>query len=276
MQKGTDQSSPEGQMMSLLTVASRPSGAIHLLRRSPASSEAPSGTSVSGRSVIDALLTAVECLDTAALYALIGPESEGFENWSDANTLAAELGSSYAALPDAPLVISGPGEESGTYDSFVEFAIGPFAEDRGADEATRADYTSSANDNLIVEGIEGSDTSLGWVGYAFYKAEGDRMKAIAVANDDGECVMPNDETVADNSYPFSRDLFIYVNVANAQENPAVRSYVDLYLSDEGIASVGNAGYVQETADDLAAAHAAQVVRQIQDYLAQDATRPMKL
>jgi phosphate transport system substrate-binding protein len=200
--------------------------------------------------------TAVECLDTAALYALIGPESEGFENWSDANALAAELGSAYAELPDAPLVISGPGEESGTYDSFVEFAIGPFAEDRGADEATRADYTSSANDNLIVEGIEGADTSLGWVGYAFYKAEGDRMKAIAVANDDGECVVPTDETVADNSYPFSRDLFIYVNVANAQENPAVRSYVDLYVSDEGIASVGDAGYVQETAEDLAAARAA--------------------
>lgn len=200
--------------------------------------------------------TAVECLDTAALYALVGPESEGFGNWSDASALATELGSAYAELPEAPLVISGPGEESGTYDSFVEFAIAPFAEDRGADEATRADYTSSANDNLIVEGIEGSDTSLGWVGYAFYKAEGDRMKAIAIANDEGECVLPTDETVADNSYPFSRDLFIYVNVAKAQENPAVMSYVDLYLSDEGIAKVGEAGYVAETADDLAAARAA--------------------
>jgi phosphate transport system substrate-binding protein len=29
--------------------------------------------------------TAVECLDVPALYALIGPESEGFTNWSDAN-----------------------------------------------------------------------------------------------------------------------------------------------------------------------------------------------
>ena len=27
----------------------------------------------------------VECLDIPALYALIGPESEGFGNWSDAN-----------------------------------------------------------------------------------------------------------------------------------------------------------------------------------------------
>lgn len=197
--------------------------------------------------------SAVECLDPAALYALIGPESEGFASWSEANELAAELGSAYSELPDAPLTISGPGEESGTYDSFVEFAIGPFAEDRGADEATRADYTSSANDNLIVEGIEGSDTSLGWVGYAYYKAEGDRLKAIAIADDAGNCVLPTDETVADGSYPFSRDLFIYVNVGAAMENPAVMSYVDLYLSDEGIAKVAEAGYVGEPAEDLAAA-----------------------
>ena len=38
----------------------------------------------------------VECLDVPALYALIGPESEGFANWSDANDLAAEVGSAYA------------------------------------------------------------------------------------------------------------------------------------------------------------------------------------
>jgi phosphate transport system substrate-binding protein len=198
----------------------------------------------------------VECLDPAALYALIGPESEGFDSWADANTIAGELGSAYATLPDAPLVISGPGEESGTYDTFVEFAIAGFAEERGQEEATRADYTSSANDNLIVQGIEGSDTSIGWVGFAYYKAEGERMKAINIANDTGECVAPTDETVADGSYPFSRDLYIYVNTDNAASNPAVASYVDLYLSEAGIAKVGEAGYVAPPAADLDASRAA--------------------
>ena len=197
--------------------------------------------------------TEIECLDTAALYALLGPESEGFENWSDANTIAGELGSAYADLPEVPLVVSGPGEESGTYDTFVEFAIADHAEERGADEFLRADYASSANDNLIVEGIEGADTSLGWIGYAYYRAEEDRMKAIAVAGDDGECVSPTDETIADGSYPFSRPLFIYVNTAKAAENPAVKSYVDLYLSEAGIATVGDAGYVEAPADVLQAA-----------------------
>jgi phosphate transport system substrate-binding protein len=196
--------------------------------------------------------TAVECLDTAALYALIGPESEGFDSWDDANTIAGELGSAFTPLPAAPLVISGPGEESGTYDTFVEFAIAPFAEDRGQDEQTRADYVSSANDNLIVEGIEGSDTSLGWIGYAFYAAEAERMKGIEIANDEGTCVAPTPETIADGSYPFSRPLFIYVNTANAAENPAVASYVDLYLGDEGVAKVADAGYVNLPDTDLQA------------------------
>ena len=191
---------------------------------------------------------AIECLDTAALYALLGPESEGFGSWSDANEIAAELGSAYADLPDAPLSVFGPGEESGTYDSFVGFAIADGAEARGTDEFTRADYTASPNDNVIVEGIESADTSLGWVGYAYYRAEAERMKAIAIVNDEGTCVAPTEETIADGSYPFARTLYVYVNTAKAAENPAVAAYVDLYLSETGVEQVAAAGYVTLPAD----------------------------
>jgi len=195
---------------------------------------------------------AITCLDIPALYALVGPESEGTANWSDNAELATELGSAYAdAFPELPLDISGPGEESGTYDSFLEFAIADLAEERSQDEATRADYSSSPNDNLIVEGIESSESSLGWVGYAFYAAEEERMKAIEI--DDGEgCVAPTPETISDGSYPFSRSLYIYVNTANAESNPAVASYVDLYLSPEGLATVAEAGYVDLPEDRITA------------------------
>jgi phosphate transport system substrate-binding protein len=193
----------------------------------------------------------VECLDVPALYALVGPESEGIDNWSGANELAAEVGSAYTSLPDADLVISGPGEESGTYDSFVEFAIADLAEERGQDEFTRADYNSSPNDNVIVQGIEGSDTSLGWLGFAYYEAEKDRMKAIAIDTGDG-CVAPTVETIGDGSYGFSRTLYIYVNNAKAAENPAVKAFVDLYLSEEGLAAVTDAGYVALPDDQWAA------------------------
>ena len=192
---------------------------------------------------------AVECLDVPALYALIGPESQGFGNWSDAAELGAEVGSALT-FPDAPLDIFGPGEESGTYDTFVEFAIADLAEERGQGEFTRPDYNSSPNDNVIVEGIEGSATSLGWVGFAYYQEQGDKMKGLAIDTGEG-CVLPTPETVADGSYPFSRTLYIYVSKASMAE-PAVKAYVDYYLSDEGIAAVTEVGYVQLPTDVLGA------------------------
>ena len=203
---------------------------------------------------------AVTCLDYPAIYALVGPESEGFDNWSDAQALATELGSAIT-LPDADLTITGPGPESGTYDSFVEFVIKKIAEGREKDDTTRTDYTQSPNDNIIVEGIEGTDTSFGWVGFAFYSAEADRMKAIEIDKGDG-CVVPTAETIADGTYPLSRSLYIYVSKTSLAENPAVASYVSLYLSDEGIASVTEAGYVNIPADRLEASRSAWEAAQV--------------
>ena len=39
-------------------------------------------------------------------------------------------------------------------------------------ETTRPDYQASANDNVIIQGIEGSDSSLGWVGFAYAQEAG--------------------------------------------------------------------------------------------------------
>ncbi len=192
--------------------------------------------------------TAVECLDSAAIYALVGPESTGFSNWSDANGLAAEVGSAYTEFPDAPLDITAPGEESGTFDSFVELTIEDIADERGQDATTRPDYTSSPNDNVIVEGIEGSESSFGWVGFAFYVNEQDAMRAIPIADEEGTCVSPDPDAIATGEYPLARDLFIYVNSAKAAENESLASFVDFYLSDSGLAKVAEAGYVQLTDD----------------------------
>jgi phosphate transport system substrate-binding protein len=178
---------------------------------------------------------APECLSFADLYALIGPESEGFNNWSDAQALATELGSS-TQFPDAPLELTGPGTESGTYDSFIEIALSGIAEERGLPEdqieTTRPDYASSADDNVIIQNIEASDTSLGWVGFAFAEEAGDQVTEIPVsAEPNGDCVGPEADTIADQSYPLSRPLFIYVSTAAADDNPAVVPFVDYYLEN---------------------------------------------
>ena len=54
---------------------------------------------------------------------------------------------------------------------------------------------------------------------------------------------PTPETIGDGTYPFSRTLYIYVNNAKATENPAVKGFVDVFLGDEGLAAVTEAGYV---------------------------------
>lgn len=190
----------------------------------------------------------VTCLNFGDLYALTGPESEGFANWSDANDLAAEVGGT-GNFPDAPLVITAPGEESGTYDTYVDLVFGDIAEERGTDVAARADYQGSANDNVIVDNVGTNPTSLGWVGFAFFEENSDVLKAIEVDGGEG-CVAPTADTIASFEYPLSRPLYIYVSLTKLAENPALGAFVDYYLSDEGIAAVSEAGYVQVPAADL--------------------------
>ena len=196
----------------------------------------------------------VTCLNFGDLYALVGPESEGFANWSDADTLAAEVGGT-GAFPTVPLVITAPGEESGTYDTFVDMALGDIAEERGMDVAARADYQASANDNVIIDNVGANPTSLGWVGFAFFEENADSLKALEVDGGDG-CSAPTVDSIAAFEYPLSRPLFIYVSLNKAAENPALVPFVDYYLSDEGLAAVADAGYVQLPAADLEETRAA--------------------
>ena len=92
------------------------------------------------------------------------------------------------------------------------------------------------------------------MGFAFAEENKDKVNEIAVAKDaNGECIAPTPETIADGSYPLSRDLFIYVNKAKAAENPAVIAYVDYYLADGHDRSkvLETVPYVDLTADALA-------------------------
>ncbi|MEO7663753.1 MAG: substrate-binding domain-containing protein [Candidatus Limnocylindrales bacterium] len=204
--------------------------------------------------------TGITCLSFADLYALVGPESEGVANWKDGQALATELGST-TTLPDAPLTIYGPGEESGTYDYFVEKVVTAWAKERTKDNATRKDYSSSPNDNVIIEGIAGDDTSLGWVGYAYAEENLDKVKLLQVSKPDGACVAPTADTIASGAYPLARDLYLYVNTGKAATNAALAAFVDFYLADGTVTAVNsNVGYINLAADALTASRAAWEAR----------------
>jgi len=222
---------------------------------------------IDGLSVItSAFNDDASCLSFLDLYALLGPESQGFKTWEAANGLAAELegelhtefGESHAPYGAFPLDVTAPGEESGTFDSFVELAIRGIADAREEDQTTRPDYTPSGDDNVIIEGVAGTQDAphtLGWVGFAYADQNADRVKLLEVDKGDG-CAAATPETIASAEYPLSRFLYIYVNTVRADANPALQAFVDYYLSDEGIAFVTEADYVALDPADLAETRAA--------------------
>lgn len=187
----------------------------------------------------------VSCLGIADIYALVGPESQGVDDWRDADELAEALGG--GALPEAPLDVVGPGEESGTYVSFVELALAPLAESRGEPLQTRPDYQASSDDNIILQGVQGSESSLGWVGFAFAR-DVDGVTMLEVDGGNG-CIAPSAETISDGAYPLSRPLYIYVNAHKAARNESLVEFVDDYLGD-AVTSVEDVGYVPLDAASL--------------------------
>jgi phosphate transport system substrate-binding protein len=202
---------------------------------------------------------AIECLTFDDLYAIFGIESDDIRTWEDAASFAAELGSTTTAWPSGDLAITAPGDESGTWGSFLEIALEDIQEHRAeaghaaaeGEPYTRAPgdiYVASPNDNVIIDGVGGNPNGIGFVGYAFASNNAERVRMVPIDGGDGECVAPNAETVAANRYPISRDLYIYVESGRIDPdgesyNPALSPFVDFYLTDDNRELVSWAGYV---------------------------------
>lgn len=129
------------------------------------------------------------------------------------------------AWPATPIKLYGPGADSGTFDYFTE-AI------NGKAKSSRTDFTTSEDDNVIVQAVSRDVNALGYLGFAYYSENSKKLKAAAiVAKDAKAAVLPSVKAVMDASYkPLARPLFIYVN-AKAAERPEVHAFVDYYLNN---------------------------------------------
>jgi phosphate transport system substrate-binding protein len=85
-----------------------------------------------------------------------------------------------------------------------------------------------------VQGIGGDELSLGFVPFAYYEGNREKLKMIPVddenaANGAGP-IAPSAETIRTGTYqPFARPIFIYVS-KKAAEKPAVQQFADYYLA----------------------------------------------
>jgi len=143
------------------------------------------------------------------------------EKWSDVN----------AGWPAQPIQRFIPGTDSGTFDFFVEEV---FAKDK-APLLNAPNTQLSEDDNVLVQGVQGSPYAIGFFGYAYYEENRSKLNVLSI--DD---ITPSATTVEDGTYPLARPLFIYSTAKIMQEKPQVAAFVNYFLTyvNEEISSVG--------------------------------------
>ena len=184
--------------------------------------------------VVNPKNTWASTLTTAELKTMWEPAAQGkITNWNQVRS----------SFPDAPLKLFGPGTASGTFDYFTEAIMGKAKE-------SRADYTASEDDNVLVQGVSRETNALGYFGFAYYEQNQQRLKAVGIDSGSG-AVMPSAAHVEDGTYkPLSRPLFIYVKKKSA-DRPEVKNFVNYYLSNPNL--VSQVGYVKLPAGAYTAA-----------------------
>ncbi|HUQ87867.1 MAG TPA: PstS family phosphate ABC transporter substrate-binding protein [Vicinamibacterales bacterium] len=126
--------------------------------------------------------------------------------------------------PDREIHLFGAGVDSGTYDYFTE-AI------NGKAKASRGDFTSSEDDNVLVQGIANDELALGFVPFAYYEGNKDKLRLLAVDDGKDGGIVPTPETIENGTYkPLSRPVFIYVS-KKAALRPEVQKFVEFYLKN---------------------------------------------
>ena len=153
------------------------------------------------------------CLTVEQLKAIWAPGSK-VANWNEVDP----------SFPDEPLQLFGPGTDSGTFDYFT-------GEINGEEGASRTDYQPSEDDNVIVQGVQGSPGAMGYFGLSYVSENEGAIKAVEVDGGEG-CVAPTVETVLDGTYtPLGRPLFVYPS-ATALERPEVQAFLEFYIENE--------------------------------------------
>ena len=135
----------------------------------------------------------------------------GASNWSDVRP----------EWPNQPILRFIPGTDSGTFDYFVEEVF-----DKNEEPHLSANNLQlSEDDNVLVQGVQGSPFAIGYFGYAYYE---ENRNTLRILNING--VEPTEEAVEDATYPLARPLFIYSDATVMAEKPQVAEFINYYLT----------------------------------------------
>src|SRR5262249_54523688 len=126
---------------------------------------------------------AVKVLTVEQLKAIWAPGS-AVKTWKDVDS----------SWPDRAIVLYCPDRDSGTFEFFTEAIVGKA-------KSQREDVQASADDNILVKGVTGDRDGLGYFGYAYYKSNQDKLRAVPIqAGADSAPVSPSPATLLDHAY----------------------------------------------------------------------------
>lgn len=153
--------------------------------------------------------------------------------WSDVNP----------SLPKLPIAVFGPPSTSGTRDAFGELIMEAGCKTDAATKALKdsdekkykavcteirtdgAYKEQGENDNLIVQKLDANPDMIGIFGYSYMEANAGKVHGIPLNG-----VAPTYATIADNSYPGHRPLFIYVKKAHVGKIPGIQEYITEFVN----------------------------------------------
>lgn len=127
-----------------------------------------------------------------------------------------------ATFPKKEIKRYTPGTDSGTFDYFTEAVLAKKKEPL----LNAKNLQMSEDDNVLVQGIEGSEYAVGFFGYAYYVENKAKLVALSLKG-----VAPSQESVDKGTYALARPLFMYTTVKTLNEKPQVAAFIDFYLAN---------------------------------------------
>lgn len=127
-----------------------------------------------------------------------------------------------ASFPKKEIRRYTPGTDSGTFDFFTEAVLAKKKEPL----LISKNLQMSEDDNVLVQGIQGSEYAVGFFGFAYFVENKSKLNALAINS-----VEPNQDSVDKGTYTLARPLFLYTTAATLNAKPQVAAYVDFYLSN---------------------------------------------
>lgn len=147
-----------------------------------------------------------------------------YTNWSDVNP----------EWPDEPINAYGPNENHGTYEFFYENIL--------EEQDLRDDIDLQQEYSTLVTLVSEDVNSIGFFGFGYYVNNQDSLQAVSIDFGNGP-VEPSLDTIAeDGDYAdFTRPVFTYLNVNNAQEKAQVLDYA-IYIMENTNEFAGETGF----------------------------------